>query len=94
VQIRARDAELRARLAPLDDLETRLAVTSERELLRLMGASCEIPLGAIGRYESGVISLDAALAGDDGIRRAMARGSDPKEVARGAADILGAPAHV
>jgi hydroxymethylbilane synthase len=94
VQVRASDAELRARLSPLDDLETRLAVTAERELLRLMGASCEIPLGAIGRYASGVITLDAALAGEDGVRRAMARGSEPNDVARVAADALGAPAHV
>lgn len=94
VQIRASDADLRARIAPLDDLATRVAVTAERELLRLMGASCEIPLGAIGRYEDGEIVLDAALAGDGGVRRASTRGSDPRDVARRAADALGATAHV
>jgi hydroxymethylbilane synthase len=94
VQIRARDDELRERLASLDDPDTRRAVTAERELLRLMGASCDVALGAIGRCENGDILLDAALAGDDGVRRASARGSDPLDVASRAADALGAPTRV
>ena len=94
VQIRAVDTELRARVVALDDRATRLAVTAERELLRLLGASCEIPLGAIGRYEDGDIALDAALAGDAGVRSASTRGTDPRDVARRAADALGATAHV
>src|SRR5439155_598323 len=64
VQIRAGDGELRARVAPLEDPATRIAVTAERELLRLMGASCEIPLGAIGRSHDGGVEL-AALREDD-----------------------------
>lgn len=94
VQIRARDDKLAARLAALDDGATRLAVTAERALLRAMGASCEIPLGAIGRYASGLVELDAALVTPAGIRRASERGTDPLEVARRAADALGATAHV
>jgi hydroxymethylbilane synthase len=94
VQVRARDGELAAMLAPLDDIATRLAVTAERALLRAMGASCLIPLGAIGRFEDGDLVLDAALALDDGVRRTSARGTDPHEVARRAADALGASAHV
>lgn len=94
VQIRARDDKLAARLAALDDGATRLAVTAERALLRAMGASCEIPLGAIGRYASGLVELDAALVTPAGIRRASERGADPLEVARRAADALGATAHV
>jgi hydroxymethylbilane synthase len=94
VQIRARDAQLAMRLAALDDAATRLAVTAERALLRAMGASCEIPLGAIGRHAAGVTRLDAALVTDAGIRRASASGADPLDVARRAADALGATAHV
>jgi hydroxymethylbilane synthase len=94
VQVRLRDAELVARVAALDDLATRLAVTAERALLRAMGASCEIPLGAIGRYEDGDVVLDAALVTAAGIRRATERGSDPLETARRVADALGAAAHV
>ncbi len=94
VQIRAHDDRLAARLAALDDRATRLAVTAERALLRAMGASCEIPLGAIGRYANGLVELDAALVTPTGVRRASERGADPLEVARRAADALGATAHV
>lgn len=94
VQIRARDERTAALLAALDDPATRLAVTAERALLRAMGASCEIPLGAFGRHAAGVIRLDAALLTAAGIRRASERGKDPLDVARRAADALGATAHV
>lgn len=94
VQIRVGDDQLAARLAELDDPATRLAVTAERALLRAMGASCEIPLGAIGRYANGLVELDAALVTPAGIRRASERAADPLEVARRAADALGATAHV
>jgi len=93
VQVRAADAELRARVVALDDPATRIAVTAERELLRLMGGSCEIPLGALGRHD-GAVHLDAALVDDSGVRRASVRGNDPKDVARRAADVLGAAARV
>ncbi|MEX2046254.1 MAG: hydroxymethylbilane synthase [Chloroflexota bacterium] len=94
VQTRAGDDRLASSLAALDDPATRAAVTAERALLRAMGASCEIPLGAIGRYEDGIVALDAAIADVDGVRRASARGTDPLDVARRAADALGAAAHV
>ena len=94
VQIRVGDSQLATILAALDDAATRLAVTAERALLRAMGASCEIPLGAIGRCAAGIIELDAALVTPAGIRRATERGLDPLEIARRAADALGAAAHV
>lgn len=94
VQIRAGDDRLRARVATLDDEATRRAVTAERAVLRAMGASCEIPLGTIGRYANGVIDLDAALVTPAGIRRASERGSDPLDIARRVADALMATARV
>ena len=90
IQVRAADTALRARLAALDDRATRLAVTAERALLRLMGASCLIPLGAIGSCEGAEIALDAALATDGGVLRTSARGTDPFDLARQAAVALGA----
>ena len=94
LQIRADDLRLASRLASLDDRAVRLAVTAERALLRRMGASCEIPLGAIGAYVDGAITLDAALVTDDAVRRASASGTDPDEIARRVADTLGVPARV
>lgn len=78
----------------LEDAEVRRAVTAEREVLRLLGASCEIPLGCHARSAAGHIVLDAALATDGGVRRAHAEGRDPLAVARSAADVLGATARV
>jgi len=94
IQIRRSDDALRARLAPLDDRPTRLAVTAERALLRMLGASCEIPLGAIGRVEDATIVLDAALVTSSGVLRASARAQDPDEVAARAARALAEPARV
>ena len=92
VQVRASDVALRERVAVLDDPRVRAAVIAERELLRLLGASCDIPLGAYGHWEDGELVLDAALASDRGIRRTSQRGHDALDLARRAAVELGAVA--
>ena len=93
VQCRRADAALAARLARLDHVPTRLAVTAERALLPRLGAGCSLALGAHGRAAGDTIVLDAALATDEGILRASVSGRDPEEVAGRAAASLRAPAH-
>lgn len=93
VQCRAADIRLRERLARIDDPAVRRAVTAERAVLRELGASCEIPLGAHGHVEGDEIVLDAALAASGGVVRVRVRGSDPAELGRRAADRLGRPAY-
>lgn len=93
LQVRTSDAALRQRLASLDDARVRAAVTAERELLRLLGASCDIPLGAHGHWDGAELVLDAALAGDGAIQRTTQRGHDPMALARHAADALRSVAH-
>jgi len=89
VQARADDERVRERLrAALDDRATHEAVTAERELLRLLGASCEIALGCWARYEGRTVVLDASLGSGGEIARAHAEGDDPLAVARSAADTL------
>jgi hydroxymethylbilane synthase len=90
VQCRADDERAVAFATRLDHAETRRAVEAERELLRLLGGSCEIPLGTWARVEEGALVLDAALADAGAIRRTRARGSDPHEISRRCADELGA----
>ncbi|HUQ16620.1 MAG TPA: hydroxymethylbilane synthase [Candidatus Saccharimonadales bacterium] len=87
VQCRTADTTLRARLAPLDDAPTRVAVTTERALLAALGASCALALGAFARCEGGRVILDAALD-DGGLRHAHAEGTDLQAVAVAAADAL------
>lgn len=94
IQCRSDDAATRARLRPLDDHLTRQGVTAERALLRALGASCEIPLGAYGRVLYDEVLLDAALALPGGVRRARVRAGDPETAAARARDALtGAVAH-
>jgi len=93
LQCRADDVAARTLLAGLDHRPTRGGVEAERALLRLLGASCEIPLGAHGRIEAGGVVLDAALATSAGIRRTQVRARTAAEAAELAARGLGAPAH-
>lgn len=87
VQCRTADTALRARIAALDDLDTRTAVTAERAVLAALGASCALALGTYARCDGDRVILDAALD-DGGLRRAHAEGTDPYSVADQAADAL------
>ncbi len=85
VQCRADDPATIELLAAIDDRATRSTTDAERELLRLLGGSCELALGALARVDGTELVLDAALDG----RRATARGRDPFELARTVAAALG-----
>lgn len=92
LQCRADDRETLTVAASLDRAETRAAVTAERALLREMGASCEIPLGAWGRTVDGEVVLEAALVTGSFIARTEQRGNDPEDVGcRAAAALRSAP---
>ena len=93
VQMRADHPLLGRVRAALDDAPTRAAVETEREVLRLAGATCALALGAYARILDGEILIDAAIAAEAGIRHARARGTLPREVAREIADALGVMAH-
>ena len=77
VQCRADDMTVRERLAAIDDAATRPATDAERELLRLLGGSCDLALGALATVTRGEVALEASIDG----RRARARGRDPLAVA-------------
>ena len=93
IQCRADDHELRARLQIIDDRPSSLAVRAERALLRLLGGSCAIPLGAWARVNGEAIVMDAALVHGDRIVRTSASGTDPDAVAYAAAEGLAAATH-
>ena len=94
VQLRADDAGLRARVSRvLDDRDTRRAVTAERALLALLGASCDLALGAYGTVDGDAIVLECALERNGKLARAKVRAVDPDECARLAAERLGSPVH-
>lgn len=80
VECRAGDTELAARLAELDDTDSRAAITAERILLAELEAGCSAPVGAIAEVVESIdeegrvfeeLSLRgcvAALDGSDVIR--------------------------
>ncbi len=89
VQCRTDAHDLRGRLGALDDRGTRVTVTAERALLRSLGASCELALGALASIDGDLITLDAALAADGGVARFRGADRDPLELAHRAANQLG-----
>jgi hydroxymethylbilane synthase len=93
VECRARDDAIRDALAKLDDPPSRIAVEIERALLRDLGASCALALGALATVDRGCIQLDAALATEAGISRVRVTRSDPTLVVREAAARLRLVAH-
>jgi hydroxymethylbilane synthase len=86
VQCRTDDTATRDRLTSVDDAPTRACTDAERELLRLMGGSCELALGAVAMLAGGDVVLDASIDG----RRVHVRSRDPMAAARSAAAELGA----
>ena len=65
----------------------------ERALLALLGASCDLALGAYGTVDGDAIVLEAALERDGALARARARASNPETCARLLAGLLGSHVH-
>ena len=75
IECRTGDGPLRALLATLDDPATRLAVETEREIMRLVEAGCSAPFGALARVSDDTIAINVALVTGAGARSAMGGGS-------------------
>lgn len=101
VQIRADDAAVRSRIAPLEHGPTRRAVDAERTFLNVLEGGCQVPLGAFARVEGDSMRLVARVAsldGGRGVRGALSGPSDDPDalgrtlarrlIDEGAADIL------
>ncbi|MFJ6653323.1 hydroxymethylbilane synthase [Microbacterium sp. NPDC091313] len=63
------DDTLRAAIAALDDLDTRVAITAERAVLSALDAGCAAPLGAHADIADGDLRLRAIVYSADGSRR-------------------------
>ncbi len=70
------DSGSRELIAPLDDPDTRTAVTAERALLAALEGGCQVPVAALARREGNTVALEGLVAAVDGSRvlRAVARG--------------------
>lgn len=65
LECRTGDTELRGLLARLDHRPTRIAVSAERDLMRLIEAGCAAPFGALATVGDGGLRLRARLAHPD-----------------------------
>ncbi|MFT3849364.1 MAG: hydroxymethylbilane synthase [Propionivibrio sp.] len=72
IEILASRADAAAWIAPLNDAETAHRVRAERAFSRVLGGSCQIPLGGYALVENGELWLRGFIATPDGER--MVRG--------------------
>ena len=69
-------SDVKAWLAPLNDLPTALAVTAERAVSRKLGGSCEVPLAAHAEWQSPQeLTMRSYVASTDGRQICLASGS-------------------
>jgi hydroxymethylbilane synthase len=98
LEVRADDAEARARVAAISDVVTAFCVHAERGLLAALGADCHSPVAALAIVENGGLTLRAELLDEDGTAHVTGELSGEIDEALGpklAADLLArAPAAV
>jgi len=73
VQGRADDDRMRRLLAPVEDGESRLAFSVERDLVERLGGGCRTPIGLLAVVRGSRLSIAAVVAAPDGGRIARAR---------------------
>ncbi|MDC7697115.1 hydroxymethylbilane synthase [Vogesella indigofera] len=82
---RADRADLIELLAPLNHADTHACVSAERSLSRVLGGSCQIPIGGFATITDDVITLGGFVAHPDGSVMLTASASAPRDYA----DALG-----
>ena len=63
---------MRKALQPLEDSETRAAITAERRCLAALGGGCLVPIGAYCHRDGDELSLRAVVASADGTQMVCA----------------------
>jgi hydroxymethylbilane synthase len=81
VEVRADDAATAAALAPLDDADTRVAVTAERAFLATLGAGCAAPSAAHARLVDGALVVEGLIGAESGDVLRDARRGAPEDAA-------------
>jgi hydroxymethylbilane synthase len=80
IECRAGDESMHTALQPLEDPDTRRAITAERRCLAALGGGCMVPIGAYCHRTGDELSLRAVVASVDGrqIICAERRHTDPE----------------
>lgn len=95
VECRAGDDTICARLAPIEDNDSRRCVDAERAFLAELGGDCDLPAGALARplpppHRRDGLELQGLLASLDGhvVLRHVAQGTDPPALGQAVARHL------
>ena len=81
IEIRADREDLLTLLAPLNHADTHACVSAERALSRVLGGSCQIPLGGFATISDDLITLGGFVAHPDGSVMLTATASAPRDYA-------------
>ena len=66
VEVRADDDRMQDMLAPVDHIDTRLAVTAERAFLEKLGGGCQLPVGAYARCQGELMMMTVFICSATG----------------------------
>ena len=92
IEIRSARAEIAALLAPLNHPATAACVRAERQVSRVLGGSCQVPLGAYALLQGETLIINGFVARPDGTGfihdQAQGDFSDPEAVGQALADKL------
>jgi len=66
VEVRADDDRIQEILAPVDHIDTRLAVTAERAFLEKLGGGCQLPVGAYARCVDELMLMTVFICSPNG----------------------------
>jgi len=88
IEIRSADAALKNLLSPLHHDATELASLAERRVMRELGGSCNLPLGAYGEIQGDEMNLSVFLASPEGAQVIETSRKGSCENPLGLADVL------
>ncbi len=88
LEARGDDPDTLARLAPLEDPETRVRIEAERALLRRLEGGCQVPIAGHATVQAGTVRLRALVASVDGTRVIRGERSGPVGAAAAVGDAL------
>lgn len=94
IETREEDEDIGKILEPLNDNDSRIAITAERCFLRGMGGGCQMPVAVFGQVQEGEVTLKAVVAASnrERILSEEMKGSskNPEELGMELADKLSA----
>ena len=92
IEIRSNEADIAKLLTPLNHPETAACVRAERQVSRVLGGSCQVPLGAYAVMQQGQLHIQGFVARVDGSdfihASAVGDADEPEAVGQMLADRL------